>query len=271
MVYPKYDRTLKFGEGKSTRHLKETVALVTRVGANGGIWPTVFGHCSARIAGNNRIYITPHFHWQGRVLQEVTADDVRVMALGGNPLEGESIDIAEERCFHTEVYKARPDVGGVIYGHPRLSNAFADAGRDTLTVFGSKAPLIPSPGWGSAVEVGQAVAKGLGKNNRAVFWPSTTFIGPAGSPTAAPGGTVVVGKTIEEACVTAFLLEREAEMQLFMTVLGAKPPKPVSGEKAFTPEQLAKQIEVQTALQFPYFAAMDRGPCRETRGLLFWP
>ena len=269
MVYPKYERTLKFGEGGSSRNLKERVALVTRILGNGGILPSVFGHCSAHIPGSNRIYVTPHFHWQGKVLQEVTADDVRVMDLEGNVLDGESIDIAEERCYHTEVYKARPDAGGVIYGHPRMSNAFADIGRDTLTVFGSKAPLIPPPGWGSAAEVGQAAARGLGKYYRACFWPSTTFTGPAGTTTAAPGGNVVVGKTIEEACVTAFELEREAEMQLIMAVLGGKARPPLD-EKALPHEALANQIEVQTALRFPYFAAMDRGPRRETYGHLWW-
>ena len=37
------------------------------------------------------------------------------------------------------------------------------------------------------------------------------------------------------------------------------------------PEEIEKHIETLTFLQFPYFAAMDKGPRREIRGLLFWP
>ena len=267
MVYPKYERELKPGEGSN---LKSRVALVTRVLAYGGILPHVYGHCTARVPGGNRIYITPHFHWQGKILQEVADDDIHLMDLEGNPLDCDSVDMPEERCFYTEIYKARPELGAIIYGHPRLSNAFADAGRDTLSVFGTRVPLIEPPGFGNAIEVGQKVVKGLGEHHLAVFWPSSTFIGPSGAMTTAAGGTVVVGRTIEEACVTAFTMEREAEMQLFVTILGGKP----RGQSIIEPpnhEAVAKQVEVRTVLEFPYYAAMDRGPRRETRGLLFWP
>lgn len=254
MIYPKYDRVLVPGEGRSSRAIKEKVALVGRVLANAGIFPRTAGHCSARIPGGNHIYIMPHTHWQGQIIQEITPDDICTMDLDGNPLDCDSIDIPEERHFHTEVYKARPDVGAVIYGHPRLSSAFADAGRDTLCVYGSKVPIIPYPGFGHLTERGQAVVKGLG-NRRAVVWP---------------GGNLVVGKDIEEACTTTFALEREAERQLFVILLGGT-PKCTSDEDSPPSDEVLYRRRANMTLSFQYFEAMDRGPRKEVQGRLFWP
>ncbi len=248
MVYPGYDRFLSPGEGVSSKNLKEKVALVSRVCADGGIFPWSFGHCSTRIPGGNIIYIMPHVHWEGKVIQEVSADSIRTIDLDGNVLDGDPIDVPEERFFHVELFKARPDVGGLIYGHPNMSCAFAAAGRDTLSVFGQKVPIMPPPGFGSASEKAQKVANALG-NALAVVWS---------------GGNVVVGKSIEEACVTAFALEQEAERQLFVSLLGGKPNPEVHGPPV---EDL---VGWMTKLGFPYFEAMDRGPRRETTGHLLW-
>ncbi|MFH1003156.1 MAG: class II aldolase/adducin family protein [Chloroflexota bacterium] len=190
----------------------------------------------------------PHVHWEGKVIQEVSAADVHAIDLEGKVLDGDPIDVPEERFFHVELYKARPDIGGLIYGHPNMSCAFAAAGRDTLSVFGEKVPIMPAPGFGSGSEKGQKVARALGQA-KAVVWS---------------GGNVVVGKSIEEACVTAFVLEREAERQLFVTILGGKPDPEVHGPPI---EDLAGWM---TKLGFAYFEAMDRGPRRETMGRLLW-
>jgi len=248
-IYPGYGRPLKSREGVSGERMKERLALVARVLAKGGILPCVYGHCSTRIQGGDRIYITPHVHWAGKVIQEVTADDIHMVNMDGNPIDCDSIDIPEERFFHIEVYKARPDIGGLIYGHPSMSCAFAAAERDTLTLWGEKVPIMEQPGWGSAPEKGQKVAGKMGKAN-AVVWDS---------------GNVVVGKSIEEACMNAFALEWEAERQLFLTILGVKSPKPTLGVAGM--EDIAAMAAQQT---FEWFEAMDPGVGKKVDGRLFW-
>jgi ribulose-5-phosphate 4-epimerase/fuculose-1-phosphate aldolase len=248
-IYPGYGRSLAPGEGGSSTILKDKLALVTRVLAKGGILTWVFGHCSTRIPGSDRIYIISHIHWVGKVFQEVTADDINMVDMNGNPIDCDSVDIPEERFFHVEVYKARPDIGGLIYGHPNMSCAFAAAGRDTLTVYGEKVPIMEKPGFGSAAEKGQKVAENLG-NAKAVVWDS---------------GNVVVGKTIEEACTNAFMLEWEAQRQLFLTILGVKSPKPATYLAPF--EDIANYA---TKAGFGWFEAMDPGVGKKVDGELFW-
>jgi len=248
MVYPGYDRLLTPGEGPSSEKIKEKLALVTRVLADGGVLPFTLGHCAARIPGGRTIYITPHFHWEGRTLQEVGAQDIRTMDIDGNPLDCDSIDIPEERHYYTEIFRARPDIGAAIHGHPRMSCAFAAAGKDVLSVFGTRVPIIPDPGFGDAVEKGGKAAEALG-GGRAVVWPDANL---------------VVGRTIEEACVTAFALEWEAERLYFVIQLGGK-PEPI--EELYPTKDMAQFITKQG---FPYFEAMDRGPRREVFRKLFW-
>ncbi len=248
-IYPGYGRSLEPGEGGSSTLIKERLALVTRVLAKGGILAWVFGHCSAKIPGSDRIYMIPHVHWEGKVFEEVIADDIHMVDMNANPIDCESIDLPEERFFHVEVYKARPDIGGLIYGHPNMSCAFAAAGRDTLTLYGEKVPIMEYPGFGSAVERGQKVAEKMGEA-RAVVWGS---------------GNVVVGKSIEEACVNAFLLEWEAQRQLFLTILGVKSPQPVQYLAPF--DDIAGYA---AKAGFDWFKAMDPGVGKKVDGRLFW-
>ena len=133
--YPGYGRTLEPREGGSSEKIKERLAMVARVLAKGGILPFVFGHVSSRIQGSDKIYMMSHVHWAGKLIQEVTANDIHMVDMDGNPIGCDSIDVPEERFFHIEIYKARPDIGALIYGHPNMSCAFAAAGRDTLNIW----------------------------------------------------------------------------------------------------------------------------------------
>jgi len=246
-IYPGYGRPLEPREGGSSNKIKETVAQVARVLAKGGILPWVFGHCSARIQGSNRVFMLCHVHWAGKVIQECTADDVYMCGMDGNPVDCESIDLPEERFFHLSVYEARPDIGGLIYGHPNMSSVFASAKRDTLYLFGKKIPIMEYPGFGSATEKGKMVAEAMG-DAQAVVWPS---------------GNVVVGRTLEEACVNAFALEWEATRQMFLAILGVKSPEPINYFPAV--EDTAR---FATTVGYDWFKAMDPGAERKVDGRL---
>lgn len=79
---PGYSRPLQWREGGSSAKIKERVALVARILAKGGILPWVAGHCSARLPGSDRIYMMPHVHWMGKIIQDLTADDIHIVDMG---------------------------------------------------------------------------------------------------------------------------------------------------------------------------------------------
>ena len=248
-IYPGYGRPLEPREGGSSKKIKAKVAQVARVLAKGGILPWVFGHCSARIQGSDKVFMLCHTHWAGKIIQEVTDEDVYMVGMDGTPIDCESIDVPEERFFHLGVYEARPDIGGLIYGHPNMSCTFAAAKRDSLTLFGKKVPLMDWPGFGSAAEKGKMVAEAMGDAN-AVVWPS---------------GNVVVGKTIEEACVNAFTLEWEATRQWFLITMGVQKPEP---NKMFPAVDDISRFATTVGVE--WFQGMDPGPSKQVDGRLFW-
>ncbi len=93
-IYPGYGRPLQPREGGSSAKIKERVALVARVLAKGGILPWVFGHCSARLQGGDVVYMMSHVHWEGKLIQEVTADDIHMVSMNGDTLDCDSIDVS---------------------------------------------------------------------------------------------------------------------------------------------------------------------------------
>src|SRR6266446_3206748 len=114
--------------------------------------------------------------------------------------------------IHTEVYRQRPEVQCVIHTHPPYTTAFsavAEALRPVNHEGALFAPALPRFTQTSDLIVtpalGQAVAAALG-TSRALLLKNH--------------GIVVVGTSVEEACVTAILLEKAAHMQLLARQYG---------------------------------------------------
>jgi L-fuculose-phosphate aldolase len=127
-----------------------------------------------------------------------------------------------EAVLHTEVYKARPDVGAVVHGHPLHATALGatEADLELLThdailfadgvaFFDETAELITAP------EQGRAVAAALGPR-RAVILRNH--------------GVLVVGKDIPWAVLAAVTLERALRLQSLAAAFGG--PRPISQEWA---------------------------------------
>ena len=64
---------------------------------------------------------------------EITPEDIVLMDLDGNVLEGERVASVEHKV-HLEAYKRRPNVGAVVHSHPIVSSVFA-AARVNLPAF----------------------------------------------------------------------------------------------------------------------------------------
>ena len=162
---------------------------------------------SARAAGGEHILMKPN----GLGLEEVTPGDVLALDLEGAKLSGAG-PIHLEYVLHTEIYKARPDVGAVVHTHPPYATAFGatDATlellnhdavlfREGLAYFDDTAELIVRP------EQGAAVAAALGDRRVLVMRGH---------------GLIVTGETVPWATYAALTLERVLQIQSIARSLG---------------------------------------------------
>ena len=190
--------------------LQIQVAWACRILAMRGHGDFTLGHVSAR-GPSDSIFMKR----SGLGLNEVTPDDVLAIDSTGIKLEGAG-QVHREVVIHTELYRARPDVGSVVHTHPPHSIALgaSDAGltllghdaalfKDGIGVFDESADLITRP------EQGLAVSRVLG-SRRAVLLRNH--------------GIVVVGKDIPWAAISALTLERAAYIQAIAVSFGSLRP-----------------------------------------------
>ena len=59
---------------------------------------------------------------------KMTADDMVVVDLEGNRVEG-SLNPSSDTATHLELYKAFPDMGGIVHTHSPWATSWAQAGR----------------------------------------------------------------------------------------------------------------------------------------------
>jgi L-fuculose-phosphate aldolase len=183
------------------------VARACNILAMEGHTDTIYGHVSARIEGSVHLWMKPHTIG----LEEVRPHDIITLDLDGNKLAGE-LPRHTEFPIHTEILRQRPDVQCVVHTHPPYATAFSTVAEPlrpvnhegtlfapTLPRFVQTSDLIVSPA------LGQAVAETLGQHNALLLKNH---------------GIVVVGSSVEEACVTAIVLEKAARMQLLARQYG---------------------------------------------------
>jgi len=206
------------------RELRDAVAWGCRMLHHGGHGDIALGHVSARYRGLDAMLMKG----KGVGLDEVTAANVVAIDLEGRRLEG-AHPIHAELPLHTEVYKARPDVGAVVHTHPPYATALGATGQplrpitphatlfaDGLPVFDGTAALITD------ARQGAAVAAVLG-SHKAVLLKNH--------------GILVVGPTVPWAVYTAVTLERAAELQFIAHGFGTPEPIPDAAARAMQEPQ----------------------------------
>lgn len=187
--------------------LRKQVAWACRILALHGHGDLTLGHVSARSEEGD----TYHMKAKGLGLEEVTPADIVTLNLGGNQIAGDG-EVHLEAALHTEVYKARDDVGAVIHTHPPYATALSATTAalqyvshdavlfpDGVGIFEETAELITMP------QQGAGVAKALG-GKRAVLLRNH--------------GVLVVGKDVPWAVLTALTLERAVHLQTIAATLG---------------------------------------------------
>ncbi len=219
--------------------LRERVATACRVIALEGYVDLTLGHVSARNPGDRTIWIKR----KGIGLDEVEPSDVISLDID-DPSAVEGVDYHLESVMHTEVYRARPDVGSVIHGHPVYGTALGSTDGQ-LQLLTHDAVLfadgIGDYGDGPALirdrEQGRRVAAALGSRRAALLRNH---------------GVVIAGEDVRWAVLAAVTLERAIRFQVIAGTLGRLRPI-----RQATAEDLAPQ-KYQDGFLDEYWAAWVR-------------
>jgi L-fuculose-phosphate aldolase len=164
----------------------------------------IWGHATVRLPGTDTFWMKPH----KLGLEEVRSQDMLLVNLEGRVVRG-TRPRHSEVFIHTEIYRARPDVGAVVHTHPLAATVFSSLGVPLRPVTHEGAYFTPPdvPRFDETTDLivtaerGKSVARALGDR------PALFLVAH---------GIVSVGTTIQEATVNALLLDRAARAQLMV-------------------------------------------------------
>ena len=192
---------------------REKLALTCRILFDKGHDSGLAGQITCRSEEPNT-FLTQRF---GLGFDEISAENLIVVDQDLKPVGDEGMPNPANR-FHTWIYKEHPDVNCIIHTHPTYIAALSMVGvplaishMDTSGLYDDCSFVADWPGVPVGNEEGQLISNALG-DKRAVF--------------LAHHGQLVTGRTIEEACNLAILIERAAKLQVLAMSMGEIKPLP---------------------------------------------
>jgi HCOMODA/2-hydroxy-3-carboxy-muconic semialdehyde decarboxylase len=179
-----------------------------------------FGHVSVRDPRNAERYVMA----RSRSPELVEHSDLMVFALDGTPIDTRGRTPYGERMIHGAVYEARADVHAVVHNHSYAVLPFTIARQalrpviHTAAVIGAEVPVWDiRDDFGDTdmlvrhMDQGRSLAQTLGENSCVLMRGH---------------GAVVVGRNVQEAVMTAYYLQVNAEVQRHALEIGD--PKPLT-------------------------------------------
>ncbi|MCF1449897.1 class II aldolase/adducin family protein [Agrobacterium vitis] len=88
------------------------LVIANRILAHEGVVDS-YGHVSVRLPDNPDRFLLS----RSRSPEQVTAEDILVFDLNGEPIEKTDDALYSERVIHARIFAARPDVQAVVHGH----------------------------------------------------------------------------------------------------------------------------------------------------------
>jgi ribulose-5-phosphate 4-epimerase/fuculose-1-phosphate aldolase len=233
--------TGKIASSRAQAGLRRDVALANRIIERRGL-STAFGHVSARIPGTERFLLpqrrSPRFATEARLLALDTA---------GNVLAGEGTPNSE-LWIHARIYKARPDVGGVVHAHAPACVCLTQIGEPHRVVHNQGGPFFGTLaeydriGLIRSRQLGDALARTLG--------------GGVAVMMRGHGITTVAGD-VRTATVAACFLEESAELQLRMLAAAGGDARRVRAFTREEAERLSDQLGAPIVERaWEYYAAL---------------
>ena len=187
--------------------MREEVATTARRMISSGLVKGTSGNVSARTPEND-VLVTP----SGLDYAELGPEDLVLVDLAGNLLDG-AWKPSTETPMHTGIYRARPEVHGIVHTHSRYSTTLACLGwpippvHYMLTVLSDegRVPLAPYTLYGTE-ELARHAAEALGERHTACLLQNH--------------GTITVGDSPDQAYARTEILEEMAELYYRARVAG---------------------------------------------------
>jgi len=166
---------------------------------NSGFVTETEGNLSARLS-EDRFLVTPsHVPYEHRKVEDVVLLDGQ-----GNVIKGERRPTSETR-MHLAVFKARPDVSGIVHAHPVYCTMLAVMGEPLRPILDEMLPYL-----GGVIEVTQFAPSGSAE----IAAECVKSLGNRAAVLLANHGNLCVGKNMSRAFQTAKYVEKYARIYL---------------------------------------------------------
>jgi HCOMODA/2-hydroxy-3-carboxy-muconic semialdehyde decarboxylase len=209
---------------ETTQGIIAELVLAGRILAAEGVIDS-FGHVSVRHPEDAERYLMPRV----RAAELVTRDDILAFDLDDRPQPASEARVFAERCIHSAIYRARPDVMAVCHHHAPEMMPFCVSGVALVPVFHLGATMGATvPLWDSQDEFGDT---NLLVSTREQSTSLARTLGPNWTVLMRGHGTTVAARSIREVVFRSIYGARNAEAQLRATQLG--------GIKSLTPAEAA--------------------------------
>lgn len=193
--------------------LRELVATSCRIIAQHRLAKGSTGHVSVRIPGSDDIWVRGRPNVDKGLRFAEASSIIRVNCETGMPVGmSRGVSRVSEIYIHTEIMKARPDVNCVIHAHPPAA----------VLCSINNVPLkgISNDGRGIADQGVDTYPRAITLQNVEEVAPMLSMLGNKNAIILNRHGTVVTGRTIEEATNRAIGLEVLARMNWTATLHG---------------------------------------------------
>ncbi|HYM19264.1 MAG TPA: class II aldolase/adducin family protein [Micropepsaceae bacterium] len=197
--------------------LRARVAKACRVLGKMELSRALRGHISARVPGTGRVFVRARGPAESGV-RYTTDEEVVEIDLSGRPAAGvpEGLRLPSELYIHTEILCARPEVNCVVHMHPPTVVLFTITGTPLLPIYGAYDPY----GLSIALENPPTFEKSVLINTPELGAELVAAIKNSRACLMRGHGITTVGESVEEACVTALVLNELATLNYQARLLG---------------------------------------------------
>ena len=204
----------------SMEETRKHVAEVARKMAELDLVSGTSGNVSARLPGG-LLAITP----MGKSYEGMSADEIVVVDSGLDPVEGDLMP-SSESLLHVAIYRARPDVGGIVHTHAVYSTAVAAAGMAIPPIVDEMVVTL-----GGEVRVSEYAPPA----SEAMAERVCSALENRDAALVRNHGAVAVGADPHDALEASILTERAAQIFVLSSILGSPttlPDEVVASEAA---------------------------------------